>query len=69
MAYASMTGDSLPAAPDSWSADGPTAENLATPFGTMWMHVHNATAPEVDGSVVWSMNKIAVLMQFPGTAP
>lgn len=63
--YAATTSDSLPAAPDGWSSDHPTAANLATPFGTLWESVHESVDPKSDGSVVSEMNHIATLLGFP----
>jgi iron uptake system component EfeO len=63
--YASMPGDALPAVPDSWSSDQPSAADLATPFGMLWKTVREDVDPGKDGSVVSEMNKIAVLLGFP----
>jgi iron uptake system component EfeO len=63
--YVSMPGDSLPAVPDDWSSDQPTPANLATPFGMLWKAVHESVDPNASGSVVFEMNKIAVLLGFP----
>lgn len=58
-------GNDLPPVPSDWSGDMPTAANLATPFGTLWGAVHADVDPSADGSVVFEMNKIAVLLGFP----
>ena len=63
--YASMTGDALPAVPDGWSSDQPTAADLATPFGMLWQTVHREVDPGRDGSIVFEMNRVAVLLGFP----
>jgi iron uptake system component EfeO len=63
--YGSLQGDALPAVPDDWSADEPTAANLATPFGMLWKAVRDDVDPAKPGSVVSEMNKIAVLLDFP----
>jgi len=63
--YAATTSDSLPAAPDGWSSDHPTAANLATPFGALWQSVQKTVDPKSNGSVVSEMNHIATLLGFP----
>jgi iron uptake system component EfeO len=63
--YATHTGDALPPTPSDWSSDQPTAANLATPFGALWKSVHDAVDPAADGSVVFEMNRTAVLLGFP----
>jgi iron uptake system component EfeO len=62
--YNGTSGESLPAVPDDWSADAPTQANLATSFGMMWKSVHESVDPNTSGSVVFEMNRIAVLLGF-----
>lgn len=69
MAYSTDPGDALPTVPASWRNLGPTADNLATPFGTMWMSIRQAVDPDSDASAVFSMNKIATLLAFPESLP
>jgi iron uptake system component EfeO len=64
-AYAATAGDEIPGVPGDWSNDAPTAANLATPFGMLWNTVHVEVNPTTDGSVVFEMNEIAVLLGFP----
>jgi iron uptake system component EfeO len=63
--YLSLPGGRLPPVPDDWSSDQPTEANLATPFGMLWKAVHDAVDPGASGSVVFEMNRIAVLLGFP----
>jgi iron uptake system component EfeO len=63
--YATVTSDSLPAAPVDWSRDAPTPDNLATPFGALWQRVHESVDPNSDRSVVFQMNHIATLLGLP----
>jgi len=63
--YSVDPGDSLPPVPDDWSNDSPSAANLATPFGVLWEGVHEAVDPTTDGSVVFEMNELAVVLGFP----
>jgi iron uptake system component EfeO len=62
--YATTPGDALPAVPGDWSADAPTAANLATPFGVLWKTVHDDVDAAKADSVVAQMNKVAVLLKF-----
>ncbi len=64
-AYAVTPGDEIPVVPADWSNDAPTAGNLTTPFGMLWKTVHDEVNPTTDGSVVFEMNEIAVLLGFP----
>ncbi|MEO7729659.1 MAG: EfeM/EfeO family lipoprotein [Kofleriaceae bacterium] len=64
-AYAVDPGDEIPVVPADWSNDAPTAANLATDFGVLWKTVHDEVNPTTDGSVVFEMNEIAVLLGFP----
>jgi iron uptake system component EfeO len=63
--YSTVTSDSLPDAPHDWSANAPTADNLATPFGALWQRIHESVDPNSDHSVVFQMNHIATLLGFP----
>jgi len=63
--YATVTSDSLPAAPVDWADDAPTPDNLATPFGALWQRVHESVDPNSEHSVVFQMNHIATLLGFP----
>ena len=63
--YSSFPSGHLPPVPDDWSSDQPTPANLATPFGMLWKAVHEAVDPSASGSVVFEMNRIAVLLGFP----
>jgi iron uptake system component EfeO len=63
--YSSMPGDSLPPVPAGWNPDQPSAAHLATPFGMLWKTVRESVDPGKDGSAVFEMNKIAVLLGFP----
>jgi iron uptake system component EfeO len=56
--------DAIPAAPMDWRPE-PTDANLATPFGTLWKHVHESVDPRRGGSVVYEMNQIANLLGLP----
>ncbi len=64
-AYAKVTGDAIPAPPATWSAEAPSAADLATPFGTLYASVRSAVDPAADGSVVFEMNVAAELLGFP----
>jgi iron uptake system component EfeO len=59
------TDDAIPSAPIDWRREQPTDANLATPFGTLWKHVHESVDPHRGGSVVFEMNQIASLLGLP----
>ena len=63
--YDANPGDALPPVPATWSSDQPSQADLATPFGTLWQTVHENVDPTKDGSVVFEMNQIAKLLEFP----
>jgi len=63
--YDATPGDALPAVPETWSSDMPTATDLATPFGMLWQGVHVAVDATADGSVVFEMNEVATELGFP----
>ena len=42
-----------------WDAD------LATPFGMLWQKVHDEVDPAREGSIVFEMNDVAILLGFP----
>jgi len=63
--YNATSGDEIPAVPATWSSDSPSATDLATPFGVLWKTVRDDVDATVDGSVVFEMNEIAVLLGFP----
>lgn len=63
-AYYTTNSDSLPEVPAGWSSEHPTADNLNTPFGALWMQVRNSVDPSIDGSVVFEMNRVATVLGF-----
>lgn len=63
--YNADAGDNIPAVPADWSSDNPTPADLQTPFGMLWQQVHEAVDPQIDGTVVFEMNEVAVLLGFP----
>jgi len=63
--YKSLSGDSLPAAPAGWDPVHPTPADLATPFGMLWRMVLQNVDPDREGSVVFEMNRVAVVLGFP----
>lgn len=62
--YNATTGDALPPVPPTWSSDMPSSADLATPFGTMWKKVQDATNPAMPDSIVSHMNEVAELLGF-----
>ena len=64
-AYDTSGGDALPQVPADWSSDHPSADALGTPFGTLWRQIRQSVDPSSNGSVVYEMNRIAVLLGIP----
>jgi iron uptake system component EfeO len=63
--YATVDGDAFPPLPATWSAENPTAADLASPFGKLFTTVHAAVDPNEPGSAVDAMNRVALLLGFP----
>lgn len=59
------TSDALPPVPATWSSDMPSAADLATPFGMLWTKVHAEVDPNAEGSIVYEMNGVAIMLGFP----
>jgi len=58
-AYSEVDGDAIPAPPEDWSAERPSAKDLETPFGRLYTAVDQAVDPNVAGSAVDGMNRAA----------
>lgn len=61
-AYSKVDGDAIPQPPATWSAENPTAADLATPFGQLYSEVEAAVDPTLDDSVVTQMNLASELL-------
>ncbi len=55
--YETVEGDAIPDPPSDWSAESPSEENLATPFGKLYKAVGDAVDPNQDGSIVAEMTE------------
>ncbi len=64
-AYAMVSGAEIPQPPASWSAEHPTKQDLATPFGKLYTDVLGAVDPTTKDSVVSEMNDAATELGFP----
>ena len=64
-AYDNSGGDALPQVPADWSSEHPSPDALGTPFGTLWREIRQSVDPSNHGSVVYEMNRIAVLLGIP----
>ncbi|HET9959479.1 MAG TPA: EfeM/EfeO family lipoprotein [Polyangiaceae bacterium] len=62
--YASVKGNAFPAAPATWSAEDPSPDDLATPFGKLYSAVHEAVDPNREDSLVSAMNEALVLLGY-----
>jgi iron uptake system component EfeO len=63
--YGTVPGDAIPQPPVTWSAEAPSAVDLATPFGVLYENVHAAVDPKMAGSLVVEMNDGATLLGIP----
>ncbi len=63
--YDAVPGDAIPTPPATWSAETPSATDLASPFGKLWGGVKEAVDPLKKGSVVEQMSAAATLFGFP----
>lgn len=63
--YYGTPGDALPRVPDDWSSDDPTPADLGTPFGMLWQAVHDNVDAGRQGSIVFEMNQVAMVLGFP----
>ncbi len=65
-AYSATSSAAIPAPPDSWSSEEPSAEDLKTPFGQLYTAVFDAVDPSEPTSVVGSMDRAATALELPG---
>jgi iron uptake system component EfeO len=54
--YDTIDGDAFPQPPENWSAENPSAADLMTPFGRLYVAVTSAVDPAREGSIVHEMN-------------
>ncbi|MBX7077924.1 MAG: EfeM/EfeO family lipoprotein [Nannocystaceae bacterium] len=64
-AYDAIDGDALPQVPATWDPTAPSAEDLATPYGTLWQLLQDQTDPAKDSGVVSRMSAGADLLDIP----
>lgn len=63
--YATLSGDSLPEVPNTWSSDHPSDQDLATPFGQLYQVLAAESDPARDGSLVSAMEASADVLGIP----
>ncbi|MEW5849115.1 MAG: EfeM/EfeO family lipoprotein [Myxococcota bacterium] len=64
-AYNAISGDAIPAVPEGWNPESPSAEHLQTPYGQLFTILSEEADPEREGSLVHSMNLAADLLGIP----
>ncbi len=64
-AYAAIDGDGLPPVPEGWNPDAPTADELATPYGTLYDLLSKQSDPDVSGSLVSLMLDLGNTLGIP----
>lgn len=68
IAYDEVEGDALPAVPDGWNPDDPTAAHLDTPYGRVFEVVNEETRTTGNGSLVVALRTAAEAVDR-GTPP
>jgi iron uptake system component EfeO len=63
-AYAAVTGSAIPAPPATWSSETPSAADLQSPFGKLYVAIQSAVDPNESGSAVEQMNRAAATLGF-----
>jgi iron uptake system component EfeO len=63
--YGAVDGDAIPAPPVTWSAEEPSAADLATPFGMLYQSISVAVDPTTPGSIVDNMKIGATMLGIP----
>jgi iron uptake system component EfeO len=64
-AYGAIRGDALPAVPEGWNPDAPSATQLATPYGQLRTTLARESDPARAGSLATEMNAAADLLAIP----
>lgn len=63
-AYAAVPGASIPEPPATWSAERPSPQDLATPFGRLYAAVGRLVDPAANGSTIAELRRAAVVLGF-----
>lgn len=63
-AYSKVEGDAIPQPPATWSAENPSAADLATPFGELYQAVVGAVDPTLDDSIVTQMTYASDMLKL-----
>jgi iron uptake system component EfeO len=64
-AYAELDGPALPAVPDHFNPDKPTAADLETPYGKLWKLLHEQSDLNANDSLVTKLSSAASSMGIP----
>jgi iron uptake system component EfeO len=63
-AYAAVSGEAIPEPPATWSAENPSAADLASPFGKLYTSVTAQVDPAKPASVVAKLDAAGALLGF-----
>lgn len=63
--YDAISGDAIPAVPDTWNPDAPSEADLATPYGELFTLLSTEADPTIDGTLVERMTAAADLLGIP----
>jgi len=64
-AYDALDGDGMPTVPTTWNPSGPSAEDLATDYGQLWLLLSEESDPESASSLVSAMGDAADALSIP----
>lgn len=62
--YDTISGDAIPAVPETWNPDAPTEADLATPYGQLFTLVHTEADPDTEGTLVHAMVHAAAAVEI-----
>ncbi len=65
LTYSSVTGDSIPPPPSTWSSLSPTLDDQQSPFGKLFEAVVQDVDPNRSDSAVDAMNHVALALDLP----
>jgi iron uptake system component EfeO len=65
-AYSAIDGPALPAVPEKFNPDKPTADDLKSPYGKLWQLLNEKTDPENEDSLISKMATAANDMGIEG---
>ncbi len=62
--YAVVDGEAIPAPPETWSSEAPSAADLESDFGKLYSGIQAAVAHDDPESVVYNLNQASTVLGF-----